>query len=281
MKACLLLLTLALTACMSTPESATHAATPVPASASVPISATTLARYQWQLHDAVDGNNQRLDALFGKPDKPLQLDFGADRISVRNACNSISGGYTIVEGHLVVAQLMQTMMACADPTLMQRETIIKGVLQSRPTLILTTAGDAPQLTLAAESGQSLTFTGKQTAETRYGGPGETMFLEVAADTTPCNHPLMPDKACLRVRELHYDAQGLRSGQPGPWQPLQQDIEGYVHEPNIRNVLRVKRYTLKQPPTDAPSSAYALDMVVESEVVKTPSPNDKPDQPQHP
>lgn len=281
MKACLLLLTLALAACMSTPESATHAATPVPASTSVPISAATLARYQWQLHDAVDGNNQRLDVLFGKPDKPLQLDFSADRVSVRNACNNISGGYTIVEGRLVVAQLMQTMMACADPTLMQRETIIKGVLQGRPMLILTTAGDAPQLTLAAESGQSLTFSGKQTAETRYGGPGETVFLEVAADTTPCNHPLMPDKTCLHVRELHYDTQGLRSGRPGPWQPLQQGIEGYTHQPDTRNVLRVKRYALKQPPTDAPSSAYVLDMVVESEIVKPSNANDKLGRPQHP
>ncbi|MES1154129.1 MAG: DUF4377 domain-containing protein, partial [Rhodanobacter sp.] len=55
----------------------------------------------------------------------------------------------------------------------------------------------------------------------------------------------------------------------PWQPLQQDIEGYVHEPGVRNVLRVKRYPLQRPPADAPSSAYVLDMVVESEIVRTP------------
>ena len=165
MKACLLLFPLVLTACMSVPESATHAATPIPASAGAPISTITLARYHWQLRDAVNGNNQRLDALFGKPD-PLQLDFSADGISVRNACNGIHGNYTIVEGHLVTAALLQTMMACAEPTLMQRETTIKAVLRGRPTLILTTAGDTPLLTLSADSGVSLTFAGKPTAEAR-------------------------------------------------------------------------------------------------------------------
>lgn len=281
MKACLLLLPLVLTACTSVPESTMHAATPMAASASVPTSTITLARYHWQLHDAVDGNNRRLDVLLDKPDQPLQLDFSADSIHVSNACNGMHGGYTIVEGHLVTTSLLHTMMACAEPTLMQRESTIKAVLQGRPTLILTTSGDTPLLTLAADSGLSLTFAGKPTAEARYDGPGETIFLEVAPDTTPCLHPPIPGKSCLLVRERHYDAQGLRSGQPGPWQTLQQDIEGYVHQPNIRNVLRVKRYTLKQPLADAPATALVLDMVVESEIVRSSHPIGTPDQPQHP
>ena len=274
----LLLLLLALTACMSAPESSLP--TVAPAAASVPTSTITLGRYHWQLRDAVDSNNRRLDALFGNKD-PLQLDFSADRINVRNACNGIHGSYTIVDGHLVTTPLLQTMMACAEPTLMQLETTIKAVLQGRPTLILTTADNTPLLTLAADSGQSLTFAGKLTAEARHGGPGDTIFLEVAPNTAPCHHPLIPDKSCLLVRERHYDAQGLHSGSPGPWQPLQQDSEGYVHQPGTRNVLRVKRYTLKQPPADAPSPAYVLDMIVESEIVKSATPTDTPDQLQHP
>ncbi|KRE82915.1 hypothetical protein ASG75_15355 [Rhodanobacter sp. Soil772] len=268
MKNFLWLLPLVLTACMAAPESGTQAAVPAPASDDMPTSTTTLTRYRWQLHDAVDAGNQRLDALFGKTDKPpLQLDFTTDQLSVRNACNPIGGGYKIVEDHLVATSLRQTMMACTDATLMQRETTIKAVLQSRPALILSTPGNTPLLTLAAANGQTLTFAGQPTAETRYGGPGETMFLEVAPQTVPCRHPLIPEKTCLQVRERHYDANGLRAGEPGPWQPLQQDIEGYVHEPGVRNVLRVKRYPLKQSPADAPSSAYVLDMVVESEIVE--------------
>ena len=263
MKNFLWLLPLVLAACMAAPESDTQAAAPAPANR-MPTSTTTLARYHWQLHDAVDADNQRLDALFGTTDKPpLQLDFTSDQLSVHNACNAIGGGYRIVDGHLVVSSLRQTMMACTDATLMQRETTIKAVLRGRPTLIVSTPGTTPLLTLASASGQTLTFAGQPTAETRYGGPGQTVFLEVAPQTVPCPHPPMPDKTCLQVRERHYDANGLRVGEPGPWQPLQQDIEGYVHQPGVRNVLRVKRYTLKQPPADAPSSAYVLDRVVES------------------
>lgn len=276
MKALLLLLPLALAACTAAPDATPAAATPANNTAEAPMTtATTLARNHWQLHDAVDGNNQRLDGLFDdQSGKPLQLDFSADQVRVSNACNSISGSYRIVEGHLDSGPLRQTMMACTDPVLMERETTISDLLQGKPTLILSTTDDTPLLVLTATSGQTLTFAGTPTAETRYGGPGETVFLEVAPQTEPCHHPLIPDKTCLQVRERHYDANGLRAGEPGPWQPLQQDIEGYAHEPGIRNVLRLKRYAIKNPPADAPSTAYVLDMVVESEIVKA-------DQPQQP
>ena len=125
-------------------------------------------------------------------------------------------------------------------------------------------GDAPKLSLAADNGDTLVFTGEPTAETRYGSAGETVFLEVAAEAKPCSHPLIPNKQCLQVRERKYGQNGVVQS-TGEWQPLYQDIEGYTHEPGIRNVLRVKRFTLKNPPADAPSTAYVLDMVVESEV----------------
>ena len=51
------------------------------------------------------------------------------------------------------------------------------------------------------------------------------------------------------------------------QPLDQDIEGYTHEDGVRNVLRLKRYTVKNPPADGSSIGYVLDMVVESELVR--------------
>jgi heat shock protein HslJ len=164
MKICLLLLPLAVATCMTMPESAVHAATTTAESASAPLSPDTLARYHWQLHDAVDTSGKRLDALFGLPDKPLQLDFTADKIHVKNACNGIGGSYLIVEGRLDVAPMMHTMMACHDQTLMQRENTITAMLGSKPTLILSTAGGTPMLTLAADNGQTLTFAGNTSEE---------------------------------------------------------------------------------------------------------------------
>lgn len=251
------LLPLTLAAC-----SPSHAPDPA-AAAPVATTAPALGGHHWQLHDAVDGNNQRLDGLFDDSGKPLQLDFTDDHISVSHACNGIGGSYKIVDGHLLTGPLMQTMKACTEPVLMQREKTIKHVLGAKPALITSSADGQTLLSLAAADGTTLTFAGQPTAEQRYGGLGTIEFLEVAAEPVSCQHPLPPANNCLQVRQLHYDDQGLRVGEPGPWRPLAQPIEGYERQPGVRNVLRVKRYALANPPAGAASSAYVLDMVVES------------------
>lgn len=236
-------------------------------SAATSLDASALPAYHWQLRGATDRAGQRIDALFARPQLPLQLDFRDGRLGVSNACNRLGGGYRIEGGRLKVERMTQTLMACADPALAKLDDAIGQRLQSNPHIDVHTGGGDPQLHLATDSGDTLDFVGQPTAETRYGSAGETMFLEVDAQTQPCSHPLIPNKRCLKVRELRYDANGLRAGPPGEWRPLYQDIEGYAHEAGVRNVLRIKRYAIKNPPADAPSQAYVLDMVVESEIVK--------------
>ncbi|OOG50954.1 META domain-containing protein [Rhodanobacter sp. C01] len=159
------LLSLVLVACAMLSASPAHAAPPVPDSSHASTLPEMLTRYHWQLHDAVDNSGKRLDALFGLPDRPLQLDFADGRVRVRNACNGIGGSYLIVEDHLQVAQMMHTMMACHDQTLMQRESTITAVLRSTPTLILSGKGNMPLLTLTADDGQTLTFAGSPVTQT--------------------------------------------------------------------------------------------------------------------
>lgn len=272
MKILLWLVPLALVACTAPSDPNPSPATPAPDSA--PVSTTTLSEHHWQLREAVDGDSHHLDGLFDTSGKPLQLDFTDDRVNVRNACNNINGGYKIVDGHLVTELLMQTMMACADPVLMERETTIKNVLQGQPSVVVSTGEDTPLLVLSAPDGMTLSFAGQPTAQTRYGSPGTVEFLEIAAQAAPCDHPPQPDATCLKARELQYDANGVRVGEPGPWQNMAEPIEGYEHQPGVRNVLRVKRYTVPNPPADASSVAYVLDMVVESETV---DPSDAPSQ----
>lgn len=224
-------------------------------------SAQTLQRYHWQLSDAVDKHSKRIDTLFGKSGKPLQLDFRGTRLSISNACNAIHGNYRIVDGHLHTEVLLQTMMACMDRTLRQRESIIKATLQNKPELILSGDNGEPHMSLVITNGQRLTFTGKATAQTRYAGPGETIFLEVSARTVACGTDAASDESCLRVRERHYDANGLRTGTPGPWHRLQQPIEDFTPEPGVRYVIRLKRYSPKAADTTA---AYVIDTIIESE-----------------
>lgn len=272
MKFRLLVPTLALAACAHAPE-ATHTAPPdPPATATSTTSApatrsSSLAQYHWQLNNAIDSNGKRIDSLFVREDRPLQLDFTQDRLNVVNSCNSLGASYTIRKGQLQIGSMISTMMACHDPALAGLDDAVSRRLQGSLGISMLAGGNAPHLQLVTANGDTLSFVGMPTAQTRFGGPGATVFLEVAAQTVPCNHPLIPNKQCLQVREIHYDEQGLPTGTPGEWQPLNQDIEGYTHTPGIRNVLRVKRYTLDNPPADGPSTAYVLDLVVQSETVQ--------------
>lgn len=228
--------------------------------------ALVLSGHHWRLADARDGEGKRIDALFVRADKPLQLDFNASMLSVVNGCNSMSGHHVLTGDSLTVNPMASTMMACSDRTLMALDQEIGKRLQGKLAMRID-EGDAPTLVLTNAAGDVLTFTGEMTAETRYGGPGERVFLEVAAATRPCSHPLIPDKQCLQVREVKYDDKGLKIGEPGEFRNFYDDIEGYEHRDGMRNVLRVDRYTRKDVPADASKYAYVLDMVVESDASK--------------
>ncbi|WP_313929379.1 META and DUF4377 domain-containing protein [Pseudoxanthomonas sp.] len=262
----LLALPLALAGCpkpveqaVPAPSATTAAATPAPATVDA---SPLLSQYHWQLMDATDAQGKRIDALFARADKPLQLDFKEGRLGVSNACNRMSGTYTLSDTSLTLGRLTSTMMACTDNALMALDQEIGKRLEGTLKIAATQDGVA-QLALTTATGDKLLFAGNPTADTRFGGHGERVFLEVAAETKPCSHPLIPDKQCLQVREVKYDDKGLKVGTPGEFEHFYDSIEGYTHEPGVRNVLRVDRYTVKNPPADGSSNAYVLDMVVES------------------
>lgn len=270
------ILVVALTACSPAPQNdgdAVRAASGTTLAASAPaVAATTpkagapatLAKYHWQLTGATDKSGQRIDALFARADQPLQLDFTAHGIAISNTCNHMRSSYSIADNRIRIGALAATLMACPDSKLMALDQAASQYLSGTLAFAVDRASAAPVLTLSTTQDDKLVFNGVPTAETRYGSVGETMFLEIAPETKPCNHPLTPDAQCLVVRELHYGANGVREGEPGAWEVLGQSIEGYTHEVGMRNVLRVQRYQIANPQADASSVAYVLDMVVESE-----------------
>jgi len=267
-----LLLPIALAACtgtVSTQAPMTPPAPEPPASPTAPAAsalAAELPRQHWRLQDATTSDGTRIDALFARADKPLQLDFDKGRLAISNTCNRMGGSYAVANGTLTVGRLASTMMACADPKLMALDAEAGKRLEGALSMALA-AGDVSPLTLVNAAGDRLVFAGTPTAETRYGGPGERVFLEVAAQTGPCSHPLIPDMQCLQVREIKYDDRGLKVGTPGAFGNFYDTIEGYTHQPGVRNVLRLQRYSRQNVPADASKYAYVLDMVVESEAPK--------------
>ena len=251
-------------ACNNTTPANSQATVPATVSTPAAIDGNLLTANHWVLDNATDSAGKRIDALFVRADKPVTLNFIDGRLAVDNTCNRMGGGYTLAGDQLSVSRMASTMMACADPALMALDQAVGSRLEG--TLKIEQL-DAATLKLSTAAGDVLTLRGEPTAETRYGGPGATVFLEVDAQTKPCSHPLIPDKQCLQVREVHYDDKGLEQGQRGAFENFYDGIEGYTHEAGVRNVLRVKRYAVKNPPADASSQAYVLDMVVGSKIVK--------------
>ena len=258
-------LALALAACAPSnpPVDPPPAATSVPAAqAPAGIDAKALLASHWRLTGAVDGAGRRIDALFPDPAKPLQLDFTEGRVAVSGGCNQMGGGYALAGGKLSVGPLVQTKMFCGGGGLMAADEAISQRLSGEGSLA---AGEDGTLVLTTAGGDRLTFSGVPTADARYGGEGERVFFEVAAQRVACPHAMIPDHRCLHVREIAYDDNGAVR-KTGEWAFLYQEIEGYTHEPGVRNVLRLKRYDVPNPPADGSSIAYVLDAVVESEVV---------------
>ncbi|WP_256245228.1 META and DUF4377 domain-containing protein [Pseudomonas sp. PH1b] len=222
-----------------------------------------LSAYYWNLVSATDASGQPIAALNKGIERKLRLNFADQRLNISGGCNGQFGGYRYENGVLHITQMASTMMAC-ERSLMELDAEIGRRLKGELRTALTTDGAEPSLQLTTQDGAVLTFAGEATPETRYGSQGEIRFLEVAASTVKCSHPLIPNYQCLQVRERRYDAAGLQLPTQDQWHPLYQSIEGYEHQDGVRNVLRVKQYQWKNPPADAPSTVYVLDMVVEQD-----------------
>ena len=226
-----------------------------------------LTRQQWRLSTATDATGKRIDALLVRADKPLQLDFQrsgavADRQRLQPDVRPVPAGRPDDQARSLCRHDEGLCGSETDGAGCEAGTRLQGDFAYRMAL-----GAAPALELRSAGGDVLVFVRQRHPEARFGGPGERVFLEVAAETKPCSHPMMPDMQCLQVRELKYDDKGLKVGTPGAFGNFYEQIEGYPHEPGVRNVLRLQRYTRKQAPADASKYAYVLDMVVETEAPK--------------
>ncbi|MGE4452378.1 META and DUF4377 domain-containing protein [Castellaniella sp.] len=255
-------LALALGACAQAPSGSAPEHTPMTADRAAPaLDGATLSAYDWRLTEAADRLGKPIEALRTRPERPLRLSFSGTSLSVLGGCNTQFGGYALESGALRVEGLAATMKACA-PELMQLDAGIAARLKGRLAARIEGEAQAPRLVLTTTGGDVLAFAGVPTPETRYGGPGETVFLEIAPERVACGHPLIPDHRCLRVRERRYDAAGVLQPPAADWQPLYQPIEGYEHQDGEHAILRVKRFTDPHPPADRSSRVYILDLVVQ-------------------
>ena len=260
-----------LSACAQSPQTPTAPPPqPLPAPQPAPMDfSQTLPAYDWDLTAAYDARGQSVPdwRLPGRP--PLRLHFEGDRLAVQNLCNTLGASYRLTGDRIEVGMGVATKRLCPEPRLMALEQRVATQMpQAQRIALQRGAGNtAPRLVLHFADGARWELVGAPTPATRYGSAGERVFLEVAPRTVPCNNPLMPRAQCLRVRELRYDDRGLRQS-AGEWRVLHGGIEGFEHEAGFRQVVRVQRFPTARPgqptPADAPSHAYVLDTVIETE-----------------
>ena len=223
-----------------------------------------LKDHHWTLQSATDADGKPLEALF-VPNHAFAMRFEGRRVGVQGGCNLLSGGWRLSPQHqLMVGRLAATMKAC-EPPLMEADKAMSALL-AQPLQASIEQGETPTLRLVSPERQTLNFSGKRTPQSLYGAP-KRIFLEVASQRVACTPARTPPATCLQVRELRFDEKGLRVGEPGPWRSFEGDIEGYTHEPGVRNVLRINRYKRPQPPADGSRYLYVLDLVVESAIVE--------------
>ena len=222
----------------------------------------TLQDHRWTLQTAADAGDQPINALL-PPGQRFVLHFDGARLNVQGGCNTMNGSWRLSpRDQLQVSRLAATMKAC-EPALMQADQALAELL-AQPLSLVVVPGAEPVLRLTAANRSRLSFSGERTPRSLYGEPTR-IFLEVAPQTVACVSGVMRTQ-CLQVRERRFDAQGLRIDPPGEWHVFHGGIEGYTHQPGVRNVLRIDRYTREQVPADASRYLYVLDLVVESETV---------------
>jgi heat shock protein HslJ len=218
----------------------------------------------WTLQSGTEPSGQPIEGLM-VPGQAFVLRFDGVRLAVSGGCNNMTGSWRLSpQGQLMVGRLAATMKAC-EPALMKADAALSAVLAQHLDVQLQ-PGATPTMRLVSPTRQTLTLNGQPTMESLYGAPTR-IFLEVAAQTVPCQPGAGAPAQCLQVRERRFDKQGLRIEPPGEWRAFYDRIDGYTHSPGVRNVLRINRYKRSQVPADASAYVYVLDMVVESETVK--------------
>ncbi len=239
----------------------------MPTTTSAAVAQPALSAYYWNLVSATDSSGKPLVALSKGIERKLRVSFGDKNLNISGGCNGQFGGYHFQDGILKVQPLASTLMAC-DKNLMDLDAQVGQLFKGDLRAVITGDNTDPMLQLTTSDGSVLKLQGEATPETRYGSKGEVKFLEVAPKTVKCSHPMIPNYQCLQVRERRYDDAGLQLPTRDTWHPLYQSIEGFEHHDGVRTVLRVKQYEWKNPPADAPSKVYVLDLVVEQDASGT-------------
>lgn len=213
----------------------------------------TLNSYEWSLN--TDGAS-----------KPLVLKFmDKGLLAISTTCNNLSSSWSVANNVLTTGNMASTQMACTGNGMAQEKLAAEIFSTQVPFVLNLNDKENPTLTLTTAKNEKFTFTGKMTPETKYQTTAETIFLEISPETKQCVG-VVP-QTCLQVREIKYAESGVKTQVDKDWTLFYDRIDGFQHSPNERQVIRVKRYEIKNPAADQSKYAYVHDMTIERESLK--------------
>ncbi len=122
----------------------------------------TLTQFSWQLIEATNANNERIDSLFlaSKPDQSITLKFADKMLYIDHLfCNINSIGIHFKGNRLYAEQpIVATMMGCPDDISL-RESKMIDILVSNPILSLQSRERQVQLIIETPEKEKLIFKG--------------------------------------------------------------------------------------------------------------------------
>ena len=216
----------------------------------------TLSQYQWRHENP-------------GPLKPIILNFNTDgNLLISTSCNSMFTQWNLKGQSLTTGPIATTMIGCQGDIAKQEQFAASLFDEKQPAQISVDLSNVEQpiLTLRSSNGQSTRFFGTMTPETRYQTQADTIFLEISPETKSCTG-VVP-QTCLQVREIKYNKAGVKTQVDKDWSLFYDLIEGFQHQPDERQIIRVKRYEIKKPAADQSKYAYVYDMAVEREALKS-------------
>ena len=228
----------------------------------------SLVRYRWTLATATDSNNQPLTSLLDIKDQ-VTLTFnhrqGQNTVSYSVGCNMMSAAYQLQGQTMLTDGSMSTKMLCED--LNQAEDELNQLMQGESQLSLAES-TPPMLTQVTNEAATLVWQGVLTPQAKYNTKGKTIFWAVSSETKPCSSD--GTQSCLQVKPITYDEQGIKTSE-GEWTEFIGTIDGYQHDAEHDQVLRLQRYKLDSSDAVVEGSAgeyaYVLDTVIESAVTE--------------
>lgn len=232
-----------------------------------------LARYRWTLSEATDNNAQPLVSIMTIRDQVTLIfnEFQSrNNLSYSVGCNTISAAYQLQGSMLTSENSMSTKMSCGE--LDKAEELLNQLMLGDSQLMLVEGEDA-MLTQVTSDASTLVWSGTLTPQAKYNSKGQTIFWSIDSETQPCADN--EEDSCLQIKPITYDDQGIKIHE-GEMQLFEGKIDGYEHDSDYADVLRLQRYKLDgnalegSDDSDNDSEteyAYVLDRVIERTVVE--------------